>query len=501
MKPCLSVPPAALDLATGAPEVAVNQGDGEQAAETGALAQEIASLRQQLADLQVRADQLLHLIEQLQARQERTLVLPLPLARLGTLIFEPGPSLAFLKEMGTLAIATGTELRRNEAGHWQPQIRWGKAGRNLIRDFSRLVFGQRSVVYRVRQQQPALLDRPRVLHVIPNVFVGGSTQLVVDLIERLGHRFDMQVLTAALPPHGRHEGMDVQVVPLGSPTEDFAAAYARARPDIIHIHYWGESDRPWYLSALAEAREPPAALVENVNTPVEPLRDPRVGQYLFVSNYIRAAFAPDVINGRVIHPGIDLDRFAPRRFAPEAQDTIGMVYRLTRDKLSDDSLDPMIDVARKRPRTRIIVVGNGDLLPIFLRRVIDAGVRQNFEFTGTVPYGDLPDIYSRFRIFVAPVVRESFGQVSPFAMAMGQAVAGFKVGALPEILGGSQTLGADRAELADILLRLLDDPAEVDVLGAQNRERARDFAVETMVETYGTVYAEALQASQVAPRA
>ena len=476
--------------------------EGEAAAaEAGSLAEEIAGLRQQLADLQTRSDQLLHLIEQLQARQERTPALPLPLARLGTLIFEPGPSLAFLKEMGTLAIATGTELRRDEAGHWQPQVRWGKAGRNLIRDFSRLVFGQRSVVYRVRVQQPALPDRPRVLHVIPNVFVGGSTQLVVDLMERLGHRFEMRVLTAALPPHGRHEGMEVDVVPLAAPAEDFAAAYARARPDIIHIHYWGESDRPWYLSALAAARATQAALVQNVNTPVEPLRDPRVGQYLFVSNYIRAAFAPDVTNGLVIHPGIDLERFAPRRFSPEAEDTIGMVYRLTRDKLSEDSLDPMIDVARRRPRTRILVVGNGDLLPVFLRRVIDAGVRQNFEFTGTVPYAELPDIYSRFRIFVAPVVRESFGQVSPFAMAMGHAVAGFKVGALPEILGGSQTLGADRAELADILLRLLNDPAEVDALGARNRERAGVFAIETMIETYGTVYAEALQASRTTPRA
>jgi hypothetical protein len=44
----------------------------------------------------------------------------------------------------------------------------------------------------------------------------------------------------------------------------------------------------------------------------------------------------------VIYPGIDLRRFSPRPFAAGASDTIGMVYRLESDKLSEAAIEPMI---------------------------------------------------------------------------------------------------------------------------------------------------------------
>lgn len=442
--------------------------------------------------LQLKVEQLVEVTERVQARQELTPALPLPLARFGTLITEPGPSIAFLRELVRLGIATATVLEQDASGQWRPRARRRQAARNIAREMMGLVFGQRGVVYRVAAPKAPAAVRPRVLHIIPNVFVGGSTQLVIDLMERMGHLYEMQVVTAALPKNGRHEGMDVSVLPLGSAPEAFAEAFARIRPDLIHMHYWGGSDRPWYLAALAAARADGAPLIQNVNTPVEPLRDDVVRTYVFVSQYIRDVFAPDIANGEVIHPGIDLDRFTPTGFAPGAEATIGMVYRLTRDKLDETSIEPLVDVALRRPKARILVIGNGDLLPVYLARVEAAGVRDNFEFAGTVPYAELPKRYRQFRIFVAPVVRESFGQVTPFAMAMGQAVAGFKVGALPEILGGEKTLGAGRTELADILVALLDDAAERDALGAANAARARMFTVDGMISRYSKVYAQSL---------
>lgn len=464
----------------------------DAAARCDRLDRENAVLRERMTALQVQIDLLTHMVEHLQARQELAVTLPLPVARLFGLLFQPVQSTAFLRDMVDLDVLTGTALVPGAKGRWERRIHWGKVARNVARDFSGLVFGRRGVVYRVRPQHPPQTRRRRLLHVIPNVFVGGSTQLVVDLMERLGHLYEMEVVTAALPRNGRHEGMVVHQVPLGSPAESFVPVIAKARPDLIHMHYWGESDRPWYEAALAAIRPASGMLLQNVNTPVEPLRDPRVHSYLFVSQYIRDTFAPDIANGRVIHPGIDLDRFTPGPFAPGAEDTIGMVYRLTRDKLDDNSIDPLIDVALRRPRTRILVVGNGELLPVFRDRARDAGAMGNFEFTGTVPFAALPDLYRQFRIFVAPVVKESFGQVTPFAMAMGQAVAGYRVGALPEIIGSGDTLGATRKDLADILISLLDAPACLDVLGAANIERARAFGLDGMVAAYGEAYAEAL---------
>lgn len=457
-----------------------------------------AALREQIAALQAQAGHLGHVMQQIQGQGTGLRLphvpLPLPLARLRELVVSPAPSFAFLRQMVRLDMVKSTRLHRDPGGAWRPRLGRALLLRSLARDFSALMFGRRAVVYRIRPRHAPVPVRPRVLHVIPNVFVGGSTQLVVDLHERLGHRYDMQVVTAALPPNGRHEGMVLHHLPLGSPSAAFASLLDAVRPEIVHLHYWGESDRPWYEAALAAARSTSAILLENVNTPVEPLRDAKIHSYLFVSQYIRDTFAPDIANGRVIHPGIDLDRFRPpAEWAPDAADTIGMVYRLAPDKLDAASIDPLIAVALRRPRTRIVVVGDGELLPVFFDRVREAGVRANFEFSGTVPFARLPETYRRFRIFVAPVVRESFGQVTPFAMATGQAVAGFRVGALPEILGTDETLRATAPELADLLLSLLEQPERTAAIGRANAARARRFGLDGMIRAYAGVYSEALE--------
>ncbi|QRG05283.1 glycosyltransferase family 4 protein [Xanthobacter dioxanivorans] len=451
------------------------------------------ALREQVAAMQVHANLVGHILQQVHANQRPPRDLPLPLARLRDLVVSPGPSLAFLREMARAGVITSTGLVQDASGAWHPRVRPLRAARHMARDFAGLMLGHRGVVYRVRPRHAPVGERPRVLHVIPNVFVGGSTQLVVDLHERLGHRYEMQVVTAALPPNGRHEGMVLHHLPLGTPATAFAALLDAVKPDMVHLHYWGEGDRPWYEAALDAAKATSAVILENVNTPVEPLRDPRIHAYLFVSNYIRVTFAPGVGNGRVIHPGIDLDRFRPpAAWAPGAADTIGMVYRLARDKLDDASIEPLIEVAQRRPRTRVLVVGDGELLPVYFARVSAAGVRRNFEFTGVVPFDQLPQLYRQFRTFVAPVVRESFGQVTPFAMAMGQAVAGLRTGALPEILGGDETLGATGGALADILVGLLDQPERMAALSRANMERARRFSLDGMIRAYAQVYAEAL---------
>ena len=78
-------------------------------------------------------------------------------------------------------------------------------------------------------------------------------------------------------------------------------------------------------------------------------------------------------------------------------------------------------------------------------------------------------------------------------MSMGLAVAGNKVGALPEILGSDETLGGDNAATAARIVALLDDPAPH--RGARRRERrARRAAydVKAMVAAYDALYADLL---------
>jgi glycosyltransferase involved in cell wall biosynthesis len=197
----------------------------------------------------------------------------------------------------------------------------------------------------------------------------------------------------------------------------------------------------------------------------------------------------------VIHPGIDLSLFDTPIAGEEPYDAIGMVYRLEPDKLREDSIQLLIEVVRRRPRTKAYVVGGGSLFRSYVAQTKAAGVRQNFHFTGYVPYETLPDWYRKFSIFVAPVWQESFGQVSVFAMNMKMAVAGYKIGALPEILGSDATFGATREEAAAKIVALLNDRPRLKALGEANRARAQAaFGVAAMTRRYGEIYDRLLAA-------
>lgn len=332
----------------------------------------------------------------------------------------------------------------------------------------------------------------RVLHIIPNVFVGGSTQLVIDLIQNVPRAWEHVILTSALWQGGAHTGVQVHHVPQPDPTI-LAQVLDELRPDMVHMHYWGLSDEPWYKAALEALRGRALPAVQNVNTPIAPLVDPMFQAYVFVSHYVLNVFGGTArASGaavEVIHPGINLNLFESQDFAADAPNAIGMVYRLEQDKLNEDSIDLLIEVVRRRPRTHAYVVGGGSLLQPYLERTEEAGVRENFRFTGYVPYESLPSWYEKFRVFVAPVWKESFGQVAPFAMSKGCAVAGYDIGALAEICGGYETLGHDPDEVAGIIVDLLDNPEQLQQIGAANHRRAQEmFGLAKMIERYTAVY-------------
>jgi len=343
-------------------------------------------------------------------------------------------------------------------------------------------------------------ERRKILHVIPNVYVGGSTQLVKDIVEYTSDAFDHEVLTSALWPAGAHAGLTVHHVTL-SEAEKFGPLIANILPDIVHVHYWGLTDDAWYFAVMgALDAVPDAKVVENVNTPIAPLIHPRIGKYVFVSEYVRREFGSGVTDEQaaVVHPGIDLSRFTKRYCGLDADNAVGMVYRLEPDKLRVDAIDLFIEIVKLRPRTAVYIIGGGSFLEPYLRRTLQAGVRANFRFTGYVPYETLPEWYDQFSVFVAPVWSESFGQVAPFAMSKQLAVGGYRTGALPEILGSEALLGDSIEETARLIVDLLNNGPRKHKIGILNMERARAlFSVEHMTEKYADLYHAALHDGRV----
>jgi glycosyltransferase involved in cell wall biosynthesis len=349
--------------------------------------------------------------------------------------------------------------------------------------------------YQVRMPAQVKPQRKRIVHAIANFMTGGSSRLVVDLIERLGHEYEQEIVTSYLPDPPAYVG------PVIHEFRHLAAPWAvldyfrNFRPDIIHVHYWADCDKLWYDQIFKAAELYGCKIVENINTPVDPYVSDHVDNYVYVSEHVLDHFAERSAKSRVIYPGSDLDVFRAQRQKLPQPDCIGMVYRLEGDKLNENSIDVFIKVVQRRPGTKALIVGGGRFLERYRAAVAAAGVSQAFTFSGYVPYEELPRLYSQMTLFVAPVWKESFGQVSPFAMSMGMPVVGYDVGALNEIIGTREFLAppGDSERLANIVIDLLDDPDRVLAVGRSNQHRAQAlFSVQSMIERYSRLYEELL---------
>jgi glycosyltransferase involved in cell wall biosynthesis len=215
-----------------------------------------------------------------------------------------------------------------------------------------------------------------------------------------------------------------------------------------------------------------------------------------VSDFVLDSFAVENAPNIRIYPGTDVDFFAPRSGVRRG-DSVGMVYRLDGDKVNEMAIEPFVALLRMRPQTEVTIVGGGPLRASYEERVAREGIADRFTFTRYMSYSSLPQLYANFAIFAAPVWRESFGQVTSFAMAMGIPVVGYAVGAIPEIVRDPTLLApaGDAAALAAIMAGLLDSPERRQAIGEANRERARRYySVDSMIREYESVYRQALHA-------
>jgi len=360
--------------------------------------------------------------------------------------------------------------------------------------------------YVLRPRRVATAARRKVLHVVGNFHTGGSAQLIVDLVEHLGHRYEHVVLVRSLPAEAAYTGVELIHRPWLWSAGQVTTLLRRLRPDLVHVHMlghqhdeYGRRDWRWYHKVMVALESSRTPVIENLNIPVEPYVSPAVHMYVHVSDYVRHRFGRLDSWNQTIYPGSDLALFSRPVDRPVPDNVIGMVYRLQPDKLNEAAIEPFIKVIQRRPETRALIVGGGQFLDAYRRRVAEAGLTDAFTFTGYVSYKELPDHLAAMSVFVAPVHTESFGQVSPFAMGFGIPVTGYNIGALEEITAAPELLAppADAERLADIIVELLNDRPRRLAIGAANRQRAEAlFSVETMVSDYEALYEETLRDPQ-----
>ncbi len=145
------------------------------------------------------------------------------------------------------------------------------------------------------------------------------------------------------------------------------------------------------------------------------------------------------------------------------------------------------------PDHSVILVG--DQLHQFgdMRETVRAlGLDRRVVCAGIVPMADLRLLYSHADLFVFPSVYEGFGMPVLEAMACGAPVMTSSRTALPEVAGDAAVLvnPEDAEELADAMIRVLENSALRDTLRTKGFERVKQFTWERAAHQTMAVYRE-----------
>ena len=214
-----------------------------------------------------------------------------------------------------------------------------------------------------------------------------------------------------------------------------------------------------------------------------------------------AVYAPPSGPVRVIHHGVNHDRFA---VAPEMaalddarlsvlgvrQPFIAFVGTLEPRKGLVDLVDAFAEVASKYPDLQLVLAGS----PGWGTAELDAAItacpsRDKILRTGYLPNDSVPSLLRRAAVVAYPSLDEGFGLPALEALACGAPLVASAVPAIGEVVGEAAVLVSpgDKAALVAGLNQALA-PAESERLRIAGPKRAAEFTWGAAVDSYAEVY-------------
>jgi glycosyltransferase involved in cell wall biosynthesis len=286
------------------------------------------------------------------------------------------------------------------------------------------------------------------------------------------------------------------------PRADLVAAVAtrltRPRPWVVSVHNIHDAEATWsgeYLMPLVRRLWRRADRVIAISGAV---RDWLVREQ---------AIGPGRI--RVVHYGIDVERFAPvrsqlrRAWGIADEPVVGAIGRLEPRKGHEYLIDAMASIRRRLPGAVLVIAGHdprnhrGALERMISHHKLERSVRLiGFQ-------QDIPGFLAAVDVFAFASVAEGFGQVVVEAMAAAKPVVATKIAPLTEIVADGETgilvKARDPEGFAEAIVRVLKDPEEALRMGEGGRTRARElFSADTMAARTVGIYRELLAGPRAA---
>jgi glycosyltransferase involved in cell wall biosynthesis len=259
-------------------------------------------------------------------------------------------------------------------------------------------------------------------------------------------------------------------------------AVISSRRDLAHFD-WYQSRRRVWLKRIQN-------LSDVVLTNASPIRDALIRE---------DGFSPGKV--RVIHNGIDLDRFRVPRQKMFPELGTGKRIVLVGNMHSDIKGHPWLIAAapvivREFPDTRFVFVGDGSQRSQLEQQTENLGLKQNFVFLGR--RSDVPDILASCDIAILASKAEGLPNAVLEYLAAGLPTVVTNVGGNVEVIQDEMTgllvPPQDSQALGNALLRLLRDPALAARLArAGNENVRRNFSFERLIEETDRLYTELLE--------
>jgi sugar transferase (PEP-CTERM/EpsH1 system associated) len=367
----------------------------------------------------------------------------------------------------------------------------------------------------------AASQRPvRVLHLVPELSLGGMEQGVVTLLNGLVPEqiagsvcsFDSGIdsirerLDPRIPVHvlGRRSGNDPMLV------WRLIRVLRRERPDVVHSHTWGTVCEGYVATRLAGVRhfvhgEHGTLELRPRNLRIQRWVWSRADRVLSVSSKLADRMAREVGFPRnrmqVIRNGADLVKFGviPRAEAreslriPDTEFVIGTVGRLVPVKDHEMLFAALVHLRNAGVRCLALVAGEGPLRSELEERVRALDLGSMLRFLGN--RDDVDRVLAMLDVFVLTSVSEGLPNSILEAMASGLPVVSTHVGGVEELVENGKTgmlVPSKNAEmLADAVSTLARDAELRRRMGAQGQKKARaEFGLRRMLDEYARFYLE-----------
>ena len=355
----------------------------------------------------------------------------------------------------------------------------------------------------------------RVLHVHRIGGIGGSERHLLTLLPALAERgVDVRFLGLDDPsraPDPFYAQLAVPYLRVPSPRDVdpvLAARVIRAvrgvRPDIVHTHLV-HADVYGALTArtLVSTKHNDDPFRAGPFRFVERLLARRTARIVTITDALarfqfeRVGIAPEKIT--TIHYGLDELPppwgVNPSDDVPADARVLLSVCRLDPQKGVDVVVRALPAIRERHPDAQLVVLGEGPERSRLEGLAEELGVP--LHLLGRVP--DVAAWLGRAEVLVHPVRWEGFGLAVLEAMLAGLPVVAAAVSSMPELVSDGETgvlvAPDDPGALAEAVVRVLDDPAE---LGPAGRRRARQqFSVARMADATIDVYESAVSRAAV----